>query len=341
MKDKKLNVVIPMAGFGTRLRPHTWSKPRPLISVAGKTVLDHILQIISSAADLESCQLAFIIGYLGKQVREHMRVIYPHVETHYYIQQEMRGQSHAIAMAREQLKGPTLVLFSDTLVEDDMSFLLKDDFDAEAVIWVKQVQDPRRFGVVEKGPDGFVRHLIEKPDTFDNDLAVVGYYYFAHGEDLLAAIDRQIKEELRTKGEYFIADAIDLMLKDGLKMMAKEVEVWLDAGLYESVLDTNRYLLAHGRDNTPKIPKQEGVTIIPPVYIHPDAVVQNATIGPHASVGPGCRVTGSAVSDSVLEAQTCIEQSSLTASLIGERAKVEGFSGSLNIGDDAVVKGEA
>lgn len=337
MTEKKLNVIIPMAGYGTRLRPHTWSKPKPLVAVAGKTVLDHVLDVVSTAADLENCQLAFIIGYLGDQIRAYMEEHYPNVETHYYVQQEMRGQSHAIAMAREQLRGPTLVLFSDTIVEDDMSFLLDPERQEEAVIWVKQVEDPRRFGVVEVGEDGYAAGLIEKPDSMENDLAVVGYYYFSRGEDLMAAIERQLNEEIITKGEYFIADAIDLMLQDGLQLLPKPVDVWLDAGLPGTVLETNRYLLANGRGNSTTLPMMDGVTINAPVYIHPSAQVNGSTIGPNVSIGAGCKVSGSTISDAVIEEQAVIKECELQKALIGVRTVVRGASGALDIGDDSLV----
>jgi glucose-1-phosphate thymidylyltransferase len=328
-----------MAGFGTRLRPHTWSRPKPLISVAGKTVLSHVLDVISTATDLESSEVVFIVGYLGDQVKAFMREKYPQVKTHYYVQEEMRGQSHAIALARQHLKGPTLILFVDTIVDEDMSFLMGSN--EEAIIWVKQVEDPRRFGVVEVGEDGFVKGLIEKPDTIENDLAIVGMYYFSRGEDLMTAIDRQLGEDIITKGEYFLADAIDLLLKDGLKLFPKVVDVWLDAGLPETVLATNRYLLDHGRDNSSEVAEREDINIRPPVHIHPTAEIVDSEIGPHVSIGLGCKVVGSKISDSLLGDGAQVIRAALTRSLIGARAKVEGVKGIINVGDDSEVKGHA
>ena len=335
MSDKKLTVVIPMAGFGTRLRPHTWSKPKPLVQVAGKTVLDHVLDVVATATDLKDCRLAFIIGYLGEQVREHMAVHYPGVETSFFVQEEMLGQTHAIAMAREVIHGPTIVLFSDTIVQDDLSFLLDPVKPHEGIIWVKQVEDPRRFGVVSVGQDGFVADIIEKPDSMENDLAVVGYYYFARGEDLMAAIDHQLNENLITKGEYYIADAIMLMIDNGLKLSPKEVDVWLDAGLPETVLETNSYLLSNGTAVDQASWLNNGVKLIPPVYIHPDAEVTASVIGPNTSIGVGCRVSYSKIENSVIEAGALIETSQLRDSLIGERSQVIGARGKLNLADDS------
>jgi glucose-1-phosphate thymidylyltransferase len=261
---------------------------------------------------------------------------YPKVKTYYYVQEEMKGQSHAIAMAREQLHGPTLILFVDTIVDTDLSFLKEET--ADAVIWVKEVEDPRRFGVIDLDDENWVKGMIEKPDSMENNLAIVGYYYFAHGEDLMAAIDRQIEEKIITKGEYFLADAMALMIQDGLKMRPEQVDVWLDAGLPETVLEANRYLLGHGRDASPEV--GEDVVIKPPVFIDPSAQVVNSTIGPHVSIGPGCQVENSTIRDSILERDARVKDAHLSGSVIGERAVVEGLSGQFNIGDDSVVKKE-
>lgn len=335
MSQSTLNIIIPMAGYGTRMRPHTWSKPKPLVSAAGKSILGHVLDLVSPAATGQA-ELAFIVGYLGEQVQPYMRQHYPHLKARYYTQTEMRGQSHAIAMAREHLQGPTLILFVDTIVDTDFTFLRQES--ADAIIWVKPVEDPRRFGVVLTDEEGYVTSMVEKPESMENNLAIVGYYYFQRGEDLMAAIDRQITLGRKTKGEYFLADAMDLMLKDGLKMRAQTVDVWLDAGLPETVLETNRYLLTHGRDNTAAQPPRSGVTLRPPVFIHPEAEVQDSTIGPHVSIGAGCRVTGSEIEDSILETGAQVQAARLRGSIVGQRASVTGVDGIINLGDDSAVK---
>jgi len=338
--NKTLNVVIPMAGFGTRMRPHTWSKPKPLVNVAGKTVLDHVLDIVSTAANLDDCRLAFIVGYLGDQIRAHMAEHYPQVETNFYVQEKMLGQTHAIAMARQQMHGPTLVLFSDTLVIDDMSFLLDPAQREEGVIWVKQVEDPRRFGVVEVADDGFVTDIIEKPDSMENDLAVVGYYYFDKGEDLMAAIDTQLNNKMITKGEYYIADAMKLMIDNGLKLRPKEVDIWLDAGVPETVLETNHYLLGHGQNNADQFSDRDDISLTPPVYIHSSAKISNSKIGPHAVIEAGCQIEGSEIVDSVVEKEAIVRNAKIVQSLVGERASVSNLNGRFIIGDDSLVKGD-
>ena len=333
--SETLKIIIPTAGFGSRLRPHTWSRPKPLVSAAGNTVLGHVLETLKTAPDADSAELVFIVGYLGDQIQAYMRANYPEIKAHFVQQEALLGQSHAIAMARDHLQGPTLIVFVDTVVETDFSFL--DDTDAEAVIWVKEVEDPRRFGVVDVGEDGWVRGLIEKPDSLDNNLAIVGIYYFKRGEDLLAAIDRQIKDGIQTKNEYFLADAMDLMLKEGLRMRPEPVDVWLDAGLPETVLQTNQHLLAHGRDNSAEVAKRPGLQVSAPVFVHPAATVEDSQIGPNVSIGRECLVRGSRLANVVLEAKAEVVDCDLQDSIIGERARVSGIKGSVNVGDDSTV----
>ncbi len=299
MTEQTLKIVIPMAGLGTRLRPHTWSKPKQLISVAGKTVLDHVLAILATLPDRENVELVSIVGYLGDQIETHIRDNYPDLKAHTVVQENPRGQSHAIWLAREYLQGPMLMIFADTLIETDLSCIATNH--AEAVVWVKKVPDPRRFGVAEVGSDGYVRQLVEKPTDMSNNLAVVGFYYFQDSSALLAAIEEQMQRELRLKGEYFLVDAVNIMLENGLKMRTCHVTTWLDAGTSEALLETNRYLLNHGMDNSEQAAARSGLVVQPPVYIHPSAQVSNSIIGPYVSLGAGCQVEQSIIQDSILE----------------------------------------
>ncbi len=336
MFNHTLKIIIPMAGYGKRLRPHTWSKPKPLVSAAGKPVLGHVLDLITADTDPADTEIAFIIGYQGEQVAPYMQANYPEIKAHYYVQEEMIGQSHAVAMAREHMQGPTLIIFVDTIAETDFSFWHTET--ADGVIWVKEVEDPRRFGVVAVGADGNATGLIEKPDSIENKLAIIGYFYFARGEDLLAAIDKQIAQNVQTKGEYYLADAINLMLEDGMKLRPEVVEVWLDAGQADAILEANRYLLENGRDNTQEALRRKGVTVNPPVYIHPSAKIDNSTIGPNASIAADCQISDSKIENSVVEAGAQVHNSKLKESIVGERAVVDGTDGIINIGDDASVK---
>ena len=330
-----MKVVIPMAGLGTRLRPHTWSKPKQLVSVAGKAVLDHVLDSLRTLPDPDEIELINIVGYLGDQIGEHIRERYPHIKSHYVLQEDPRGQSHAIQLAREHLSGPMLVVFADTLIETDLSFLHNES--AQAVAWVKPVPDPRRFGVAELGENGWVTRLIEKPQDVNNNLAVVGFYYFQDAQALLSAVDEQMRRDLQLKGEYYLADAINIMLERGLKMRTQQVDIWLDAGTPEALLETNRYLLEHGEDNSAQAMQRSGMVVIPPVFIHPTAQVSHSIIGPHVSLGAGCLVDRSIIRDSILEDEAETDQVILDGSLVGRRAHLHRRSSVINAGDNTEV----
>ncbi len=299
MSSSTLKIVIPMAGYGTRLRPHTWSRPKQLIRMADKMVMDHVLDTFSNLPDPANTEFIFIIGYLGDKIEEYMARAHPDLKVRYVEQAEMRGQSHAISLAKDYLDGPMLVLYADTLIDTDFSFLTTET--AGAVAWVKAVPDPRRFGVASVGDDGWVTHLVEKPQDLDNNLVLVGCYYFQNSNELLAAIDEQMQRNITLKNEFFLADAINIMLEHGLKMRIEHVETWLDAGIPDDVLKTNRYLLEHGHDNTDEAYARKTSVILPPVFIHPSATVENSVIGPYTVIGANCQIQSCIIRDSIID----------------------------------------
>lgn len=340
--SEHLKIVIPTAGWATRMRPQTWSKPKPLVSVAGKAVIDHLLDIFHSIPDPSSAEYVIILGPgLGETlIPPYMKEHYPDYRVEYVLQTVMRGQSDALWLARQHLTGPTVVCFSDTLMETDFSSLADEKTDG--IAWVKPVPDPRRFGVAEVDADGWVTRLIEKPTSLENNRVVIGCYYFREGRDLISAIEEQVKRGTSLKGEYFLTDAINVMIERGLKMRTETVEVWLDTGTIDATLETNRYLLEHGRANRTEPGSQDGVEIVPPVFIHPSAVISNAVIGPYASIGADCKITAARVEDSILEAGVTVEAAALTGSFIGRQARVQGRSAEvpplqLNVGDNSSV----
>ena len=334
---KKITIVIPMAGYGTRLRPHTWSRPKQLLSLAGKRVIEHVLDTFSTLPDKIQMEYVFIVGYLGDKIKTYMAEEHPGLTVHFVVQEEMRGQSHAIYLAKEFIDGPMIMVFADTLIETDLAFLDKEK--SEVVAWVKPVPDPRRFGVAELGENQLVTRLIEKPKAMDNNLALVGFYYFKEGNDLIAAIEKQIDQKVQLKGEYFLADAINIMLEeDSCKMRTEKVGVWLDAGTYDAMLSTNRYLLDHGYDNSEKASQRLGVAVIPPVYIHPESEVESSVIGPYVTIEAGCKLAGCRIKNSIIEHGTLIERVVLERSLIGENTILRGKPIQINIGDGTEVE---
>lgn len=328
-----------MAGFGTRLRPLTWSKPKPLVSLAGKTVLDHVLNMFRTVPNFESAEFVFILGpIMGDQIKDHVAKHYPNWRVDYAVQPEMKGQSDAFWQARNLLHGPMLMAFSDTLIDADFSFL--DEEQNDGVAWVKAVPDPRRFGVADIDESGEVTRLVEKPESLDNNLALVGCYYFKEAESLIAAIEQQVEEDVMLKSEYYLADAINIMLDKGVKMRTENVEIWLDSGTPEAVHETNRYLLGHGWDNTEDIKHTEDTRIIPPVFIHPTAKINHSVIGPNTSIDEDAVIENSIIKDSILGPRAQITKCILNTSLLGHGVNLKGLIGKFNLGDDCTAIGE-
>ncbi len=332
--SKDLQILIPMGGFGKRLRPLTWSRPKPLVCLAGKTVIDYVLEMFTTIPDFESAELVFSINEaIDVLIREHVKKYYPDRKVTFAIDRAMRGQSDAFWQAREVLKGPLLVVFSDTIIENDFSFLKGET--ADGVIWVKPVPDPRRFGVTLCDEEGWITELIEKPNEMTHNLAVVGCYYFKDAEILLSAIGEQIERKLYLKGEFYLADAINILLNRGLKMRTEKVATWLDAGTPEALLATNRYLLERDLSHNKDLTNLVNTVIIPPVSIHPTAKVENAVIGPHVSLGEGTEVINSLIKDSILGPRTHIDHCRLETSLVGYDVTLTGQTGRFNLGDNA------
>ena len=320
-----------MAGYGVRLRPHTWSRPKQLIRLADKMVIDHVLDIFSTLPDPVNSEFIFIVGYLGEKIIDHMRCAHPKLNVRYVEQLEMRGQSHAISLASNCLDGPMLVFFADTLIKTDFSFLPTET--AGAVAWVKAVPDPRRFGVASLGEGGWVNHLVEKPQEIDNNLALAGCYYFQNSDELLLAIHEQMQRNISLKNEFFLADAVNIMLEHGLKMRVERVELWLDAGTPADVLNTNRYLLENGQDNSVEAYDHKATVILPPVYIHPSATIENSVIGPHTTIGAGCKIQSCIIRDSIIDDGSILTDMILEHSLIGQEVHIDRKAGMMNVGE--------
>ena len=330
-----IKIAIPMAGFGTRLRPHTWNKPKPLVPIAGKTVLDFVIDQFKSLPASIKKEFIFIVGpNQYDQIKAYVDEVYPHLTIHFAVQEVMRGQSDALYTAREYLTGPMLMCFSDTLIKTDLSFL--DEETLDGIAWVKPVPDPRRFGVAVTSANQHVTQLIEKPDDVSNNLAVVGFYYFRSGEALIQAIEHQLASKRMLKNEYFLVDAINVMLEGGAKIRVQEVDAWLDAGTVDAVLETN-ILLLNDQPSTDAA-KYPHARIIPPVQIADSAVIQHAVIGPHVYIGPDCVIERAVIQDTIISKGSEIKDVVCANSLIGENVTWHGQVLKVNLGDNAWIK---
>jgi glucose-1-phosphate thymidylyltransferase len=320
-----MKVVIPLAGFGTRLRPHTWSRPKPLVSVAGKPVLGHVLDDL---LPLQPEEVIFVTGWLGEQIEAYVTEAYPNLTARYVEQTELKGQAHAISLVHEAVQGELVIVFVDTLVQADLGHLR--DLDGDGAIFVKEVEDPRRFGVVALDAEGIITRLVEKPSTMENRLAVIGLYYVRRAEDLFTAIDALIAANMQTKGEFYLADAFNLMIDQGARLRAPSVDVWEDCGTTETLLETNRSRLERLRIEFTEPP---GVAIIPPALIHPTATVERAVIGPHVAIGADAIVRDAVVRDAIIDVGATVEQAIVEHSIIGPKARLRGRFRRANIGE--------
>lgn len=319
-----MKVVIPVAGLGTRLRPHTYSKPKPLVHVAGKPVLGHILDQLKP---LPIDEIIFITGYLGQQIERYVRSNYD-FPVRFVEQTELKGQAHAIHLAAEAIDQPVLIIFVDTIVKADLAAL--EHSTADGVLFVREVEDPRRFGVAVL-EDGYIRRLVEKPKQLISNLAIVGVYYLRNWQLLKDSLKEVIDADIQTAGEYYLADALQIMVNRGAKLRAETIPVWEDCGTLEALLQANRYLLGNGfsQEDTPVT----NSILIPPCYVARTARVENSIIGPNVSIAEGAWVSGSIVRDSILSDGAQIIDGTLIGSLIGSNAAVKGHSSRLNVGD--------
>jgi len=322
-----IKVVIPLAGFGTRLRPHTYTRPKPLVNVAGKPVLGHILDKLKG---LDIAEIVFIVGYLGEQIQAYVKASYD-FPARYVEQRELLGQAHALYLARQYLEGPLLIIFVDTIFEADLSDLEKSP--ADGILYVKEVEDPRRFGVAVI-ENGYITRLIEKPQSFDHRLAVIGVYFIKDGRLLVSCIEEMMRKGMQIKGEYYLADALQLMINRGAKFVASPVEVWEDCGKPDTVLHTNRYLLE--KTGGQEIPTDRSI-LVPPVYIARSATIVNSIVGPYVTVADEAVIRDAIIKDSIINEGAVIEDVMLSGSLIGSNARVRHTFEQLNVGDSSEV----
>jgi glucose-1-phosphate thymidylyltransferase len=334
-----MRAIIPVAGFGSRMRPHTHTQPKVLLQVAGKPMLDHIIDdLVAAGVD----GVTLVVGYLGDRIEEHVRKHYSHLDLHFVPQKEMLGLGHAIWITKEIHKNDDrlLIILGDTIVRADFQkmFAIK-----ESVLAVKAVDDPRRFGTVEneKGTDRIIG-LIEKAENPPTNLAIVGVYLLDNPALLYAGLDHIVQNNIRTKNEYQLTDALAYMLQHGDMMRSFEIEEWLDCGKPETLLETNRRLLTLLPKESPEELRRRFPTsvIVPPVAIGPNCQIENSIVGPYASVRHDVVIKNSILRDSTVAKNVSLQNVNLHDSMIGEFAIVENVSGSLSAGDHTEIHGK-
>ncbi len=321
-----MKVVIPLAGRGTRMRPHTHSKAKPMVRLAGRPILGHLLDWVAQGDHVDEVILIIsphqtdVEAYARSATSKPVRMV---------VQDHPRGQADAIARVAPYVDQPLLIVFSDTLA--DVTFDHLQDVDGDGFIYVKEIADPSRMGIIEV-QDGRIVDMIEKPENPVSNLATIGMYYFHDHAGLFSAIDRVLAAPPKLGGEYYLADAIKTMIEDGKLLRPYIAKAWEDTGTIEATLHAHRYLLDRsGGHATPR----EGVTIIPPVYVADDADVRESVIGPYVTVESGCRVERSVLADCILDEAVSVRSQVLERTLLGRRTVLFGTPLSANLGDDA------
>ena len=320
--------IIPVAGVGTRLRPHTHTLPKVLLHVAGKPILAHILDDLPA---LGISHAVLIVGYMGHLVKDYVDAHYEHLHFDYVDQPERLGLGHAVSLAEPYADDhPVLIILGDTIFEADLDKVLAGGVNS---IGVKAVDDPRRFGIVELGADGRVTRLIEKPERPTSNLAITGIYYFTRGGPLFDALKELQRKDIRTKGEFQLTDAMQILVSRGEALTTFPVGGWYDCGKTETLLETNRILLDK-RGDTPRV---AGSVIHPPVFIADGAEVTDCILGPHVSVAAGARLSGVLMRDCIVNENAVIENIMLEASVVGENTLVRGGWRRVNVGDSSEI----
>jgi glucose-1-phosphate thymidylyltransferase len=319
-----MRAIIPVAGVGSRLRPHTYTVPKVLLNVGGKPIVGHILdRLMENGFD----EATIVVGYLGEKIKEYVVKNYP-IRVDFVEQEERLGLGHAIYLARHTIsRDPILIILGDTIFDVDLKSLMQAD---SSVLGVKEVDDPRRFGVAET-EHGFITRLVEKPDQPKSRLALVGIYYIRQPHVLLECLRDEIKGNIRTRGEFQLTDALQMMIERGERMRTFGVEGWYDCGKPETLLETNRHLL----DRQPTSTGATDVVIQPPVFVSKKATVRNSVLGPHATIADDAIVENAIIRNSIVSEGAVVTNTLLEDSIVGNNAIVRGTYKRVNIGDSS------
>ncbi|QTE21518.1 sugar phosphate nucleotidyltransferase [Polaribacter cellanae] len=333
-----MKIIVPMAGIGSRLRPHTLTVPKPLTVIAGKPIVQRLVEDISSVIDEKIDEIAFIIGPAKKgfpaETEQNLLTIAKELGAKgaVYVQEEALGTAHALYCAKDSLSGPCVVAYADTLFKANFTL----DANADGAIWVKKVEDPSAFGVV-KLEDGFITDFIEKPKEFVSDLAIIGIYYFKDGDKVREEIQYLIDNDLRENNEYQLTNVLETLKQDGAKFIPGTVDAWMDCGKKDPTVDTNKQVLDFEQEAGNNLVSEdvilENSKIIQPCYIGKNVVLKDSKIGPHVSIGDNGIVLNSIISNSLIQTNVAISNANLNKAMIGHHAKYNGRYTSVSIGD--------
>jgi glucose-1-phosphate thymidylyltransferase len=331
-----LKAIIPLAGKGTRLRPHTYVTPKPLLRVADKPVMSYILDDLEKLGVEEA---VFITGYLKDRIESYIRSEYPGIESHFVEQPVQNGTAGAVALAEPFIDTECLIIFVDTLFDADLSITRTDTSDIGGIIWAKEVEDYQRFGVIVRDDRGFMKRIVEKPQDPISKLANIGLYYMRDWQLLYEGIHATLRGRPGKSGEYYLTDAFQYMVDHGSKIRVEEVEGWYDCGQIETLLETNRHLLENGRAQRPR--GGHSVKVANPVRVAEGVKLDAVQLGPNVTIGEGSVVKRSSLKDCIIGRNSVIEDATLEGSLIGDGARITGVHGTVSVGDDAEVRGRA
>jgi len=334
-----MKVIVPMAGRGSRLRPHTLTVPKPLVPVGGKPIVHRLVEDIAAVCSEKIDEIAFVIGDFGAEVERELIEVAAQLgavgSIHY--QEEPLGTAHAVLCAAEKLDGPVVVAFADTLFKADFKIESSD----EGILWVKQIEDPSAFGVIQLNEKGEIIDFVEKPQTFVSDLAMIGIYYFKDGQRLRKELEYLIAHNVVKGGEYQLPDALRRLTESGYVFKPGEVTEWLDCGNKEVTVHTNQRVLEFDFDRQlPMVAESAEIidsVIIPPCYIGEEVRIENSVVGPHVSLGNGTIVQSSILVNSIVQDHTTIEHANLKNSMIGSHAAYKNTAKDLSLGDYSAI----
>jgi glucose-1-phosphate thymidylyltransferase len=329
-----VKVIIPLAGKGTRLRPHTYVTPKPLLRVGGRPVMSYILDdLVALGVD----EIVFITGYLKERIEEYIATEYPGIRAHFVEQAVQDGTAGAVKLAQPYIDTDCLIIFVDTLFDADLTLVRRLAPDEAGVIWAKEVEDYQRFGVIVTDEHNYMKRIVEKPRDPISKLANIGLYYIRDWKLLFEGIDATIGGPKAKTGEYYLTDAFQYMIDNGSRIRVERVAGWYDCGQLETLLETNHHLLEHGRALAPRAGNR--IRVQDPVRIEDGVQLENVQLGPNVTVGAGSIIRNSSLRNSIVGEETRIENARLHDSLIGNYVVVQGAAGALNVADHSVIDG--